>query len=765
MLERLPIDRSVTSSENPLTLKYVWRVLFVFLCIFFLLPASGTIHAQSQTHPSFRDRYRLLQPRIELQKNLSINDSAYVPIGHWAWGPCHAVAVRDSFVLIGNGSILQVLFHADSTAPRIVNEYDMGDAFDIALKDTLAFAISGMFMHVFSIARLPLLEQIGEISFPFGYLNAQKIVIRDTTAFVSFFAGVLALIDIKDPSHPFQRSAVSVPDNENVGPLAVRGAYAYMGGLESPGPYMINISNVDSPHVDTSLCCNRPTSLYINDSLLYHGSFSLLQIFNLHNSGFPQLLSQTYFDGKHIGGLAQIGNILYCAADSTIYTVDISKPSTPLIRDSIQTAATIEALVNQNNCLYAAQGIGFSIIRIRAQDSLCNVSFFPTGDYNVSITKRGNLAYVSSNRAGLWILDITRPDSIKPLSNINVGGATTQALIDSNLAYLVRDTEGLWIVDVGDPYHPRLVSHYRGVIHYSGHIIQNRIAKSHNMIYITQPDDATDSGKLEIVDVSNPSYPLRRSILQISSFPLDVKARDSIVSISTFSQGIQIFNVSNPDRPLKVGQVLSFSFCHALRDSLIYAADNGFSIVNIKDPHAPRVLSSIGIDRRAPSLEIAEENKYAYLVADKIYVIDVNDPLAPKVVEQISPNGIASGITAYQDTFIAAGTALWIYKNDLITSVGPGTGNTIPNQIQLSQNYPNPFNPVTNIQFKLSHPEFVSLKIFDILGKEVTTLLNERLNPGKHVISWNATKLSSGAYFYRLDTGDFVLTKKAILMR
>ncbi len=78
----------------------------------------------------------------------------------------------------------------------------------------------------------------------------------------------------------------------------------------------------------------------------------------------------------------------------------------------------------------------------------------------------------------------------------------------------------------------------------------------------------------------------------------------------------------------------------------------------------------------------------------------------------------------------------------------------------LAQNYPNPFNPNTTISFSIPKNEFVTLKIYDILGKEVTTLVNEEMNAGSHTKIWNASNLSSGIYFYKLQAGQFTQTRK-----
>lgn len=100
---------------------------------------------------------------------------------------------------------------------------------------------------------------------------------------------------------------------------------------------------------------------------------------------------------------------------------------------------------------------------------------------------------------------------------------------------------------------------------------------------------------------------------------------------------------------------------------------------------------------------------------------------------------------------------------DLISGVE--ATQRIPTKFGLSQNYPNPFNPTTNLEFQVSSLEFVSLRVLDVLGREVATLVKEERQPGGHTVRWNASGLPSGAYFCRMQAGDFVETKKMILAK
>jgi acid phosphatase len=107
-------------------------------------------------------------------------------------------------------------------------------------------------------------------------------------------------------------------------------------------------------------------------------------------------------------------------------------------------------------------------------------------------------------------------------------------------------------------------------------------------------------------------------------------------------------------------------------------------------------------------------------------------------------------------------TSYWITTTD-VKSNNYHTG--IPKNFRLFQNYPNPFNPSTIIKYDLPKEEIVSLKVYNILGKEVKTLVNEFENAGTYNISFNASELPSGIYFYRFISGNFTQVKKLILLK
>ena len=112
-----------------------------------------------------------------------------------------------------------------------------------------------------------------------------------------------------------------------------------------------------------------------------------------------------------------------------------------------------------------------------------------------------------------------------------------------------------------------------------------------------------------------------------------------------------------------------------------------------------------------------------------------------------------------------AGFGEYIFADDISIITSIESNKTLPKDFLLSQNYPNPFNPSTVISYQLPALSNVSLKVFDVLGREVVTLVNKEQPAGNYKVTFNASHLSSGIYFYVMRAGDFMQTKKLVLLK
>jgi len=121
-------------------------------------------------------------------------------------------------------------------------------------------------------------------------------------------------------------------------------------------------------------------------------------------------------------------------------------------------------------------------------------------------------------------------------------------------------------------------------------------------------------------------------------------------------------------------------------------------------------------------------------------------------------------ITVYSGAFASEASIKYVEVLDqIMTSNENELG--LPKEFSLEQNYPNPFNPSTNIEFALPEQAEVSLKVYNLLGREIYTLVSGKMNAGNHKVEFNASGLSTGLYFYRIQAGSFIQTKKMMLIK
>lgn len=124
----------------------------------------------------------------------------------------------------------------------------------------------------------------------------------------------------------------------------------------------------------------------------------------------------------------------------------------------------------------------------------------------------------------------------------------------------------------------------------------------------------------------------------------------------------------------------------------------------------------------------------------------------------------APSVTLRNLVFVVQGGKMYLLSET--TAVDVELEDTpIPIKYSLSQNYPNPFNPSTRIAYQISKISFVTLKVYDVLGNEIVTLVNEEKQTGKYKVEFDASSIPSGIYFYQLKAGSFVETKKMVLLK
>jgi hypothetical protein len=149
------------------------------------------------------------------------------------------------------------------------------------------------------------------------------------------------------------------------------------------------------------------------------------------------------------------------------------------------------------------------------------------------------------------------------------------------------------------------------------------------------------------------------------------------------------------------------------------------------------------------------------------YSNDTADASSGKIILKVgSTIGSLTGIVYYsfnQYKFVPRTDADFV--NIVLTGVAEGTGTDVPSAYELSQNYPNPFNPATTVRYAITRAGLTTLKVYNLLGQEVATLVNEVQAPGTYTARFNASSYPSGVYFIRIQSESFSAVKKMVLVK
>ena len=164
--------------------------------------------------------------------------------------------------------------------------------------------------------------------------------------------------------------------------------------------------------------------------------------------------------------------------------------------------------------------------------------------------------------------------------------------------------------------------------------------------------------------------------------------------------------------------------------------------------------------------EIRVDKSFVYICYNEYFnIIDISNPTIPNLVYSYRDYYFCSAFAQVGNLTILGreSNSFLFLENNLTTRVG--SGPIMPRSLTLYQNYPNPFNPKTRVKYQIPTLGIVVLKVYDILGREVTKLVDNKEEAGIHFVEFDATNLSSGVYFYRLTFNGQTWIKKMMVIK
>ena len=215
-------------------------------------------------------------------------------------------------------------------------------------------------------------------------------------------------------------------------------------------------------------------------------------------------------------------------------------------------------------------------------------------------------------------------------------------------------------------------------------------------------------------------------------------------------------------------------------DKLAWYKNQTGGITNHMVPDPPQQLGAQGLPDRI-KLEWTNDTGYGIRLFKIFRSTSPIDSSAAWIDQHTQLDSVDASQTTYMDSTCTSNTIYYYrvvaisnanvesaFSNQVQTALGTSvndTKSTLPKKFALHQNYPNPFNPTTTIAYDLPKPEHVTLRVYNVLGRLVYSLVDRKQAAGRYTVQFNASSLASGLYFYRIHAGSFVVTKKLMLIK
>jgi hypothetical protein len=644
--------------------------------------------------------------------------------------------------VVTGGSKIWLINVQDPTKPSLVSTTDVGVGVTcegVATSGTYAYVAAGKAgFKIFNIATPAAPTLVASVD---SLAYCESVVISAPYAYIAAntpdFRGRSFIIDVSNPAAPVYKSTIAGISGSYHQYMGVRGGYAYICDYNQ-GLQIVNVSVATNPtNVQLVPCGGRAASIIFDGNYGYLAlGDSGLYAYNVTNPAAPTLAGKIGTTGRAafvsygavtVSG-SPVGHIFVSnrSTSSGLSAVNVSSPATP----------TLSAFLGTNQ---AASGIAYS-------------PFYSNGK-----------VYVAYGTAGLRIIDVSTPSDAKLLSTTALGGDSRGVVASGNYAYVAGGVSGVHVVDATNPSSPVKLS----TISTTSATRARGIAISGSYIYVA----SSDSG-LGVYSISSPATPSLVGYFHPGShYGENVAVTGNVVGLTDYNK-ILFFDVATPTAPVGKGLTTTFKTGNegfAIAGNYAYVPDgDSLKIFNIANLTAPTLMSKIYTGVGSYGYSAAVSGNYCYVASEGtgVRAINISNPASP--VEAGYYDGVpqSRGIAVNGNYVYVAEKidGLTVYSNDLATAVEKQSSG-IPKEFSLDQNFPNPFNPSTQIRFSVPSKGIVTLKVSDLLGREVAVLVREMLEAGSYVAKFSATNLSSGTYIYTLTAGDYRMSQRMLLLK
>lgn len=641
----------------------------------------------------------------------------YIPCGYKGITGTNDIIVENSYAYIGDKDGLKVV---NINNMEIVSTYPLQRAHTLFLSGTILYAVDGTGMIVFNVTNPAVPDSIGFYPIP----GAVGIDIDSYYAYISDTGSMgLTILDITDPENP-----------------------AFVSNYHTPG-YGNNVT-FSNGHAFIADHNNGLEIVDVTDPLNpVHKS-------NIQTSG-------SAYDVKVAGDYA------FAAADN-MDVIDISNLNTPFIAQTYSTMDDIRSIFLAGDYLFSSEGSFFEILNIQQptntylEGSLERPYWLQEVRIGESIAFIADMGEIYLVPGGLKIIDIT--DQENPLLlgeySMNLWAMPNNLDIKNSYVYMqdyINSTNKLIALDVSNPDAPQLAGEYP----YSA----KDIFAGDFYVYIL------DNDNLRIFDLQDPSNPILEGSLALSDDALRICVNNGYAFIAGNGVNtlwiVDVSDCSNPQLITSITTACNYTRDIVVQDSLLYLVCTQYmQIISIGDINNPTIVSTL--DEVNSATGICVKNNYAYIADNNLLKIDVSDPAEPSILEAYPIPGCAYNVAVFDKyLFVTTESSFLIFQDSDLLHID----TFIPVGITLLQSYPNPFNLQTTIEYHMPTNSSITLRVYDLLGREIRTLVNENQYTGNHSVVWDGkdnhgNSVCTGVYYYMLQLDNsYTQSEKLLLLR
>ncbi|NQT34143.1 T9SS type A sorting domain-containing protein [bacterium] len=711
------------------------------------------------------------------------------------------VVIVGDHVFIATGlSGLQVLDISDPENPELVGNLEIDEwSFRIYNIGDYVYILHRSKFSVINISDPTNLRYIRSVATPRGSvigfdLYEDKAVI--TTHWEEWnpdyedWEGNLALYDIQRNDNPrmiFHR-ITGTPDENWIAPMQyclVRGDLVYFSYLWGDAYSVLDFYDINEPELIAGLRIPADVAATNSDNnLLFAYSPDGVYIIDVDDLESPELVSEFNDLGRPLDLVLDNTNIFATFPDSSFGIIDVSDPESPQQIANLRTEKRLSYL-DIGDEIAALISYPRELLMIGLEDvetpEISGTFSFPEGAVH-SIDKVGNLLYVALTPQGLSVVNVENVNEPYEIGRIETPPGVTDVEVENCYAFIACGDSGMYVMDVRNPQEPDIVGHLVVFEDSVQAVLDITIGGNYACLL-------TEVG-IKIVDIEDPAQPRIVGRIGDNRYWNRIQVEGDIIYLSGTSSGsIRVFDISDrsaPEylywfpacsRPNNVGVIATHGFKiignYLITCVSIEIIDGRYNywrteihIMDISDPEDIHFIGSRNIDGEYLSVfGFTVNHDYAYSVIENtLQIWDISNPenifLAGSHLFPGHYQGLEIDVPM---VYAARHNDLSIYDCSEVVSVSEKTET--PYEFSIDPPYPNPFNSTTTISYQLPAALDVSLCIFDITGREVTTLVRDRIEAGKHQIVWNGTGVPSGIYICRLSVGEYARHQKLALVK